>query len=98
VVIVHVGAVELESAGVPGAGNQLVQAVDRAKKRRFAAAGRSNERGDGARPDCQRDVEERLRLPVPKREIMSRDGAGPDVVRCLRCAVRDRRHPNRPVM
>ncbi len=55
---VKVLAVDEDFAGHVGAGDQLVQPVQAAQKRRFAAAARTDDGGDRARRNLERDVDD----------------------------------------
>ena len=67
---------KLDVAGVTDAVDQLVHAVEIAQQSRFAAAGRSDERGDLALGNVEGDVLQRLLFAVEEIEAVHRDDVG----------------------
>ena len=66
---IDVLAVEQDLAGVAGAVDQVVHAVERAQERRFAAARWTDQGEHGAFGDLQRDIEQSLAFAVPELQI-----------------------------
>ena len=54
--------------------DQVIHAVDAAQKRRLAAARRANEGGDGVFGDVEVKPRQRMKVTVPKVEILGRNG------------------------
>src|SRR5438874_1260492 len=60
--------------------DQVVHAVERTEKRRFAAPGRADQRHHRALGDLERDVKKRLLFAVPEGELADRE-FGADALR-----------------
>ena len=54
--------------------DQVIHAVDAAQKRRLTAARRANEGGDGVFGDVEVEPRQRMKVTVPKVEILGRNG------------------------
>src|ERR1035437_229087 len=102
--IVDIRPVEQDFPRVPRAEDGLVQAVDGAEERGLPAPRRPDERGDRSRVNVEIDLEQRLLLAVPEREIAGlqdprRAGNRGAAGRLRHHDAADHvRHPNRPVM
>src|SRR6185503_10084188 len=91
-------AVEAHVAFVTNTGNEIVEAVDRAQKGRFAATRRADQSCDRARRHRHLDALERLLLSVPEGELPRFDRSHFGCGRRGPLLKTDCGHPNRPVM
>src|SRR5207253_9686782 len=72
--VIDAVAIEAEISLVAHSWNEVVEPVDRAQKRRFAATRRANKRGYRVWLHCHRYSVECLLLPVPQGEGSCLDG------------------------
>src|SRR5438105_4291815 len=93
--LVDAVAVEAEVPLVSHSWNEIVEPLDRAQKRRFAATRRANKRGYRVWLHCHRYSVECLIFPVPEGEASCLDGANRARFERGRG---DGCHPNLPVM